>query len=231
MSIPTPTAAQPPATGSLLDALSPDERRQVMAQAIKRTHARGTTILRRGDPGTGMIVVTSGRVRVGVTSEDGREITLGILGPGDVLGDMALLDGEARSADAVALEDCAVLVLERSRFLRLLHDTPELSLRLLAVVTQRLRRANLALEDIALLPLEQRLARLLIRLARDYGKAAQPGVRIELKLSQRDLSALVGASREKVNRQLRIWEEAGTIEKDQGYLLLRHPARLSSEAD
>lgn len=228
MTVP-PARPTAPETGSLLAALEPAQRQQVLAQAISRSFRRGATILRRGDPGSAMVVVTSGRVRVGVTSEDGREVTLGILGPGDVLGEMAMLDGEARSADAVALEDCTVKLLDRSRFLRLLRETPELALQLLAVLTARLRRANLAVEDIALLPLEGRLARLLTRLARDHGKPAARGVRIEIKLSQKDLSALVGGSREKVNRQLRAWENDGTIGKEAGCLVLLHPERLEPD--
>jgi CRP-like cAMP-binding protein len=201
-------------------------RAQVLTQAVSRAYPRGAAILRRGDPGTGMVLVLTGRVRIGITSEDGREVTLGILGPGDVLGEMALLDGEERSADAIALEDCSVLVLERGRFLRLLRDTPDLALRLLVVLTERLRRANAAIEDIALMSLEGRLARLLSRLGEEYGRAVPHGTRIELKLSQKDLSALVGGSREKVNRRLRLWEEEGTIAKENGYLILRQPDRL-----
>lgn len=216
-------------SSQLFGGLDPTLRAQVAAQAIVRPYARGATILRRGDPGTGMVVVLQGRVRVGVTSEEGREMTLGILGPGDALGEMALIDGQERSADAVALEDSSVLLLERGKFLRLLRETPDLSLRLLVVMTERLRRANLALEDVALLPLEARLARLLTRLAEDYGKpAASEGIRIELKLSQKDLATLVGSSREKVNRQLREWEQDGTVGKEQGYLVLRRPERLGS---
>ncbi len=228
----TSADALAPTANSLLGALSAEERRQVLAQAITRIYPRGATLLRRGDPAGAMIMVTQGRVRIGVSSEEGREVTLGILGPGDVLGEMALLDGQARSADAVALEDCTVQVLERGRFLRLLRETPDLALRLLAVLTERLRRANLALEDIALLSLEGRLARLLTRLANDYGKpAGGRQIRIEVKLSQKDLSALVGGSREKVNRQLRVWEEDGTIGKEQGYLVLLRPDRLAHELD
>lgn len=223
-----PEPQQRPA-GFLFGALSAEQRAQVLAQAISRSYARGDTILRRGDPGNSMLLVVQGRVRVGVTSEDGREVTLGILGPGDVLGEMALLDGQERSADVVAIEDCGVKLLERGRFLRLLRESPELCLKLLGVLTERLRRANRAVEDIALLSLEGRLARLLTRLAQDYGKPEGRGVRIDVKLSQKDLSALVGSSREKVNRQLRAWEEEGTLGKASGHLVLLHPERLTGD--
>src|SRR5271166_5641988 len=113
--MPTPSDALRRA--ELFAAMEPADIEAVLAQAITRKVARGTTILRRGDAGVSMMVVLGGKVRVGLTSEDGREVTLGIVGEGDVLGEMALLDGEPRSADAVALEDCNVLLLERGRFL------------------------------------------------------------------------------------------------------------------
>ena len=99
------------------------------------------------------------------------------------------------------------------------------------MLTERLRRANAAIADIALMTLEGRLARLLTRLGEEYGTSASAGTRIELKLSQKDLSALVGGSREKVNRRLRQWEDEGTIAKDQGYLILRRPERLRAFLD
>jgi CRP-like cAMP-binding protein len=215
----------------LFASLDPADLDAVLAQTVTRRFEHATTVLRRGDPGASMMILLAGRVRVGLTSEDGREVTLGILGPGDILGEMALLDGEPRSADAVALEECAVLVLERARFQRLLRERPEMSQQLIAVLCRRLRRANAAVEEMALMDLESRLGRLLKRLAGQYGKpAARAGagqaVRIEFKLSQKDLSALIGASREKVNRQLRAWEEEGLLGKEQGYLLLLHPGRL-----
>lgn len=223
--MPTPSDALRRA--ELFAPMEPADIDAVVAQAITRKVARGTTILRRGDAGASMMVVLSGKVRVGLTSEDGREVTLGIVGEGDVLGEMALLDGEPRSADAVALEDCNVLLLERGRFQRLLRDRPEMSQRLIAVLCRRLRRANAAIEEMALMDLESRLGRLLKRLAAQYGKPAKRGTRIEFKLSQKDLSALIGASREKVNRQLRTWEEEGVLGKDGGYLVLLQPALLA----
>ncbi len=126
-----------------------------------------------------------------------------MLGPGETLGEMSPLDGESCSAYASAQEDCVLLVIERGQFLRMLRTNADLCLRLLAILTGRLRRSNAALEDIALLDLPARLGRLLLRLARDYGVPEGRGTRIEVKLSQKDLSTPVGSSREKVNKQLR----------------------------
>jgi CRP-like cAMP-binding protein len=211
----------------IFQSLEPTEIDAVLARAMVRRIVRGEVIRRRGDPGSGMVVIVSGRVRISLVSEDGREVTLTMLGPGEVLGEMTLLDGSECSADATAQEDCVLLMIERTQFLRLLRSNSDLCLHLLAVLFQRLRRASSALEDMALLDLPTRLGRLLLRLSGDYGVTGPRGTRIEVKLSQKDLSSLAGASREKVNRQLRQWEEEGIIGKDGGRLLIMKPQALA----
>ncbi len=214
----------------LFQALQPEEIDAVLARATVRRIGKGDTILTRGDPGTGMLVILGGRVRVSVVSEDGKEVTLGVLGSGEVLGEMSLLDGEECSADASAIEDCVLLFIDRVQFFRLLRASSDMCLRLLSVITRRLRRSNAALEDMALLDLPARLGRLLLRLSQDYGAATAVGTRIEVKLSQKDLSTLVGGSREKVNRQLREWEDEGVIGKDAGRIVVRKPDLLARAA-
>jgi CRP-like cAMP-binding protein len=215
------------ARSHLFQALQPAELDAVLAQAVVRRVARNALILRRGDASTGAIVVVSGRVRVGMTSEDGREMALGVLGPGEILGEMSMLDNADVSADVTALEDCVLLVIDRARFLRLLRASSDLCLRLMEVLCRRLRRSNATLEDMALLDLQARLGRLLLRLAADYGSAGGRGTRIDVRLSQKDLSTIVGGSREKVNRQLRQWEQDGAIAKDGGRLVILRPEALS----
>ena len=211
----------------MFQSLQPAELEAVLARATPRRIARGEIIRRRGDPGTGMVIIVSGRVRISLVSEDGREVTLTVLGPGEVLGEMTLLDGGECSADATAQEDCILLMIDRMQFLRLLQSSSALCLQLISMLFQRLRRANVALEDMALLDLSTRLGRLLLRLSGDYGVVTPRGTRIEVKLSQKDLSSLAGASREKVNRQLRQWEQDGIIGKDNGRLLILKPHALA----
>jgi len=204
----------------IFQALQPSDLDLILGRAAVRRVTRGTVVLRRGDPGGGMVVIMSGRVRVSVISEDGKEVTLSVLGQGEVLGEMSLLDGEPCSADVTAQEDCVLLVIERGQFLALLRANNALCLHLMSLLTRRLRRANAALEDMALLDLPARLGRLLARLADDYGVPIRSGTRIEVKLSQKDLSTLVGASREKVNRQIRQWEDDGVLAKDSGRMVV-----------
>jgi len=211
----------------LFNGLRTEELDAILGHTIPRRVERNGMIMRRGDPGTGMAVILTGKVRISLTAENGRDVTLAVLGPQDAVGEMSLLDGQPCSADATAMEECVLLTLERGEFLRLLRSNSDLCLRLLEVLCGRLRRANAALEDLASLDLPTRLGRLLLRLARDYGVESVSGTRIGVRLSQKDLGALVGGSREKVNRQLRVWEEDRALRKDSdGYLVILKPDAL-----
>jgi CRP/FNR family transcriptional regulator, cyclic AMP receptor protein len=210
----------------LFQVLRPEELDLVLAHAGMRRYPRNAILMRKGDPSTGMAVIVTGRVRVGSADAEGREVTLTVLGPGEVLGEIALIDDEPRSADVVAIDECVALTVDRARFLHLLRGNVDLCLRLMRFLCTRLRRANAAMEELALRDLPGRLGGVLLRLARDYGKPATGGTRIELRLSQKDLGSLIGASREKVNRQLRRWEQEGVLAFDGGHIVLRQPERL-----
>jgi CRP/FNR family cyclic AMP-dependent transcriptional regulator len=208
--------------------LQPTDIDAILARSVVRRAARGTTILRCGDRNGGMVILLSGRVRVSMVSEDGKEATLAVLDPGEVLGELSLLDGQEVSANVTAQEDCLLMQIERAQFLDLLRRNSDLSLALMAVLSRRVRRTNAALEDMALLDLPSRLGRLLAKLANECGSPVQDGTRIEVKLSQKDLSTLVGASREKVNKQLRQWEDSGFLGKDGGRMVVINAQALAT---
>jgi CRP/FNR family transcriptional regulator, cyclic AMP receptor protein len=115
---------------------------------------------------------------------------------------------------------------ERRQFLPFLRQNDDLYLRLLSMLCDRLRRTSLALEELAMFDLPARMARLLIKLGADYGRPGPKGLRIDLKLSQRDISTLVASSRESVNKQLRAWRETGVVDVESGYIVLRRPEQL-----
>jgi CRP-like cAMP-binding protein len=188
-------------------------------------------IFQRGDEGSALMAVLRGRVRISSVSGDGKELTLNVINPGEIFGEIALLDGQPRSADAAAIEDTLLMVVERRQFLPVLRQSEDLFLRLLAVLCSRLRRTSLALEEIALFDLPVRLARVLLKLAEDYGRPVPGGTRIDLKLSQRDLSNLVAASRESVNKQLRTWRTSGAVNLEDGFIVLRRPGELNRLTD
>jgi CRP/FNR family transcriptional regulator, cyclic AMP receptor protein len=211
--------------------MRPAEIDEILGFATERRYPRGSTVMAKGEPGSSMMAVLAGRLRVSSVSADGREITLNVIGPGELVGEFALLDGKPRSNDVVAAEDTTMMVVERQQFMPFLlrHDT--LVERLLVVLCDKLRRTSLALEEIALFDVPERLARLLVKLAADYGRPVPEGgvgVRIDLKLSQRDLSTLVASTRESVNKQLRVWREEGAIDQRDGYLIVLKPDALQA---
>jgi len=199
-----------------------DELDEIIDFAVERRLPRGTVIFSKGDTGSSMMAVLAGRVRISAVSADGKEVTLNVIGPGEIFGEIALLDGKPRSADATALEDTVLMEVERRRFMPFLLKNEAMVERLLVVLCDRLRRTSMVLEEIALFDLPSRLARLLVKLSQDYGRPAPGGgVRIDLKLSQRDLATLVASSRETVNKQLRGWREQGVVDQLAGYLVVR----------
>lgn len=194
--------------------------------AGERRVARDTVVMHRGDPDCSLMVLVLGRLRAGAISLEGREVTLGLMEPGAVLGEVALLDGRPRSLNVVAMVDSLLLSVERRDFLPFLRARPELMLRFMELLCERLRRNSTAYEDLALAPLAVRLARLLLALAEAHGAPTPDGVKIRLALSQRDMAAQVAATRERVNKQLRQWHEAGVLSDGDGCLVLRQPEVL-----
>ena len=210
----------------IFQAMKPEELDGILRLASERSVPRGTVIFQKGDEGSSMMAVLSGRVRVSSVSADGKEITLNVINRGEIFGEIALLDAKPRSADATAIEKTPLLVVERRQFLPFLKHNDDMPLRVIAVLCERLRRTSLALEDIALFDLPARMARLLVKLGDDYGRQSPGGLRIDLKLSQRDISTLVATSRESVNKQLKAWRDDGVVDIQSGYLILRRPERL-----
>ena len=209
--------------------MRPGEIDEILGFAVERRFVRGTTIFSKGDPGTSMLAVLAGRIRAINVSAEGKEVILNVIGPGEIVGEIALLDGKPRSSDVVAVEDTTAMVVERREFLPFLLRHESLVERLLVVLCDRLRRTSGALEEIALFDLPARLARLLVKLAADYGKPAEGGgTRIGMKLSQRDLSNLVASTRESINKQLRVWREAGIIDLVDNHIVLFLPEKLQA---
>lgn len=210
----------------LLQHLSPPEIDELLRFARERRYRDHEVIFRRGDQGTSMMAVLEGRVRITISSEGGKEITLAILPPGSVLGEIALIDGKGRTADATAMGACRLLVLDQRDFLPYLERHPTTAIRLLQVMCERLRRANGMFESLVFMGLEGRLARLLLQLAEEHGEPTPKGRRLSLRLSQGELATLVAATRESVNKQLRAWTEQELVSLDQGRLVICDEAGL-----
>jgi CRP-like cAMP-binding protein len=210
----------------LLSALTAEDFEQLMASATERRFRHGQTIFRRGDPGSSLLAVLEGQVRIGVCSETGKEITLGIVGQGELFGEIAVIDGAGRTADATAIGACRLLVLDRRDFLPFLERCPGVAVRLLQLLCARMRKATSMCESVALLDVPMRLARLMLQLAEEHGEPAGSRQRIALKLSQQELGNLVAATRESINKHLRLWEAEGLISMNRGSIVLNDVARI-----
>ena len=204
---------------SLFAGIDEGALRLVAGHAHRRRFTAGEVIFRVGSPGQSMMAVLGGTVRITAPSADGKEIVLADLGSGEVFGEMALLDGRDRSADAAALTNCDLLVVERRDMLTVLERHPVVAIKLLEVLCERLRRTDQQIGEIAFLGLPTRLAKALLRLG---GGAPQA----KMALSQRELGTMIGGTRESVNRCLREWQRRGFIQLEEGWIILRNSAAL-----
>ncbi|MGI9508793.1 MAG: Crp/Fnr family transcriptional regulator [Geminicoccaceae bacterium] len=186
-----------------------------------------TVLFRKTDPGTSMMVVREGRIKACTHSEDGKELVLNMFGPGDVFGEVALLDGSPRTADAVTIDDCELLVLDRRDFIPFLLEHSDASVRMLEVLTQRLRRTTQLLEDVAFREGPSRLARRFLHLAEFSGRQVESGIFVDMALSQQQLGNMVGMTRESINKQLRQWRNDGLISWARGYYTITNMEELS----
>ena len=201
--------------------LSPAVIEQFGTYMTKRTVRRGTIIFAKGDPGTGLMGVLAGSVKISVPSTDGREIVLNIVREGELFGDMALLDGRPRSANAEAISDCELVVMERREFIPFLRSQPDVMLKLMEILCLRLRRTNEQVQDVAFLNLSIRLAKTLLRLAAETRATSR-----KMKITQREIGEIIGRSRESTNKQLRAWEKKGWILLQWGAVTLLKPEKL-----
>ena len=204
----------------LFGQLAPEELERLLAyMRLVRQPAR-TVLFRKGDPGTHMVVVVRGRVKVCTHSEDGKELVLNLINPGEVVGEIALLDGSDRTADAVTLTDSDLLILERRDFIPFLQRHPDACMRLFAVLCARLRKTSELLEEALFLEGSSRLAKRLVHLAEIFGKPVPGGVRVDIPLSQQQLGNMVGMSRESMNKQLKHWRHDNLIRIEDGRYVL-----------
>ena len=207
----------------LFGSLPASDVERLVAYARVERFRRGGAIFHKGDEGTGLMAVLAGQVKISVPSVDGKEAVLNVIQAGSVFGEIALLDGRPRTADAVAMTDCDLLVLDRREFVPMLRDHPELALRLLELLCARLRRTSEQVEDMLFLDLAARLAKSLLRLSRDLKSTT-------ISITQKDLGQMVGLSRESTNKQLRAWERRGWVKLVKGGVALTDVEALSEIA-
>ncbi|MEO1207739.1 MAG: Crp/Fnr family transcriptional regulator [Pseudomonadota bacterium] len=188
---------------------------QAVAKEMRETKfANGQTIFTRGDEGREVYLVLSGRVRLSVLTAEGRELSFAHAEPGSLFGEIAMIDGGSRTADATAVTKVTAATLSRSGFERLMASHPPIGEAMLQFLCKRLREADQQLEAIALCPIEVRLARFFLANARAVDADAESGeVSVPFTMSQSELALLIGASRPKVNTALSLLEANGALKR------------------
>jgi CRP-like cAMP-binding protein len=230
MSVQSSAAAQTDlaliASHPLFGALQQAQLQRLVAYSKHRKVKAGRAIFAKGDRGDALFAIRSGTIKITAPSGDGREAVFNVLTDGEIFGEIALLDGRARTADAVAVDDCDLLVIERRDFLTLVETDPKIALKLIELLCARLRWTSEHFEEVVLLKLPARLARTLLRLVKAH---PSPGD-TEIKITQREISQIVGTTRERVNRELSAWAARSWIALKRGRIVVRSPQALEKIA-
>jgi CRP/FNR family cyclic AMP-dependent transcriptional regulator len=209
----------------LFGALDDDARRELAGHARRQSFDIGDPIFHVGAPGQSMMVILNGTVRVSLPGPRGKGVILADLPAGELLGEVALLDGKERSADATALTKCELVVLERRDVVAFLEKRPDVCLKLLELMCARLRRSDQRMSDIAFLELSVRLAKVLLDRIGPSGRAGA-----KLSLSQTELASMINATRENVNRCLRQWQRQGILDLDERWIIILQREALGAIA-
>jgi CRP/FNR family transcriptional regulator, cyclic AMP receptor protein len=192
--------------------------------AVPRSFPAGTRVFHEGDSSDACYIVKEGSFRVTREHSDGRAITLATLGPGEIFGELAMLDGDSRSASAEALSDGELLALPANDVRSLLARHPEIALKLVAGLVRRLRAANVRLSRQSFQTVPSRVAGILSQLSRENGGA--DGGEVTIRMNQTDLAQLAGTSRESVSRFLAELERAGVVRSGRGRVTVLDPPKL-----
>ncbi|HLC29407.1 MAG TPA: Crp/Fnr family transcriptional regulator, partial [Dehalococcoidia bacterium] len=210
--------------------LAPEELQSLGRRARRQVFQTDETIFYQDDPGQSLYCVTSGIVRIVLSSKEGREAVLVLLRPGEFFGELSLFDGQPRSASAIAMGPTEVAILRRDDFLSFLQEHPQAALTVLAVLSRRLRRTDDLIGDAVFLDLPVRIAKKLLELAETFGEQVEQGVEIAIRLRHQDLANMVGGNRESVSRYLASLEGQGLIRVEKQRITLLRPQALQRQS-
>jgi CRP-like cAMP-binding protein len=209
--------------------LDPEALDQLCRYAKHTTLKRGSTIISKGDPGNSLFGVISGTVKISISSPDGRSAILNLFGAGEIFGEIAVLDGMPRTADATANTNCEIFVIDRREFLPFVRSQPALAMKFIELLCTRLRWTSEQVEQVILQNLPGRLASALIRLTEKHKLA--PGGRT-IAVTQQEISEMVGMTRESINKQLRVWASRKWVRLEHGAIVVldAEPLQVLAEA-
>jgi CRP/FNR family transcriptional regulator, cyclic AMP receptor protein len=213
------------ATVPLLSRIAPDDLRRFADVTREKQYPKGSVILFEDDPGDSLFIVRSGRVKVVLVAEDGREVILGVLGIGEHFGELSLIDDQPRSAHVIAMEDSVLLVLRRDDFRQRVESTPVVAWALLSELSRRLRRADGKIGGLVLLDVPGRIAHLLLDVAEEGGADT-----IDKPLTHQVIAQMIGASRETVSRTMREFQDTGLIAVHRRRITIRDRPGLATRA-
>lgn len=206
----------------LFGTFQPADHEQLAGLLRRRNLKKGDVLFRKGDEGTALYIIIKGRIKITVPSKLGDEITLAILGQSDFFGEMALLDSLPRSADATAVEETLLYVLNRSDFLSFLIHNENAVRAILYALSSRLRKTDDFLTEVCFLNISARLARRLLEMSESLIHENKPGSSMELKLTQKDLASLLGTTRETINRELKILRDRGIVSTSRNLITIHN---------
>jgi CRP/FNR family cyclic AMP-dependent transcriptional regulator len=215
----------------LFEGLSAQQLEELAQTVRGLTCKRKEELFHKGDEGTDIYVVVSGKLKALTTSVEGDDVVFEIMNSGDVFGEIAMLAGLPRTASVVAIEPCELLCLARRDLLYFLNRHPDASVQMLALVAKRLAGVSELVEDTLFLNLPIRLAKKLVNFADTYGQKTPSGVRLDVKLSQTEWGDLVGTTRESINKQMRAWTKDGLVSIDDGYIVIHRFEELERLSD
>jgi CRP/FNR family cyclic AMP-dependent transcriptional regulator len=218
------------AQAPLFEALDEETTRHLRASMTEVRLRRGEVLFQEGEAGDRVYVIADGKIKLGHTAPDGRETLIAVLGPSEMLGELALFDPGPRAATATAIAPTRLLELRHDDLTGLLAGRPELSAQLLQSLARRLRKTNAALADLVFSDVPGRVAKALLDLAKRFGEPVDEGIRLVHDLTQEELAQLVGASRETVNKALAEFGNRGWIRLEGKAVVILDEARLVRRA-
>jgi CRP/FNR family transcriptional regulator, cyclic AMP receptor protein len=203
--------------------LEPEALDQLCRYAKHSTLKRGTTIFSRGDFGNSLFAVISGTVKMSISSAEGRSAIFNLIGPGEIFGEIALLDGLPRTADATANTNCEIFVIDRREFLPFVRSQPALAMKFIELLCTRLRWTSDQVEQVILQNLPGRLASALLRLTEKHALAPEGRT---IAITQQEISEMVGMTRESINKQLRVWAARNWVRLEHGAIVVLNAESL-----
>ncbi len=216
----------------LFSELETSQLEKIVALSHNKSVKKKQIIFHKGEMGSQLYLLLNGQIQISSISDQGKEIILNFIEPGDLFGEISLFDGKDRTATATALKNSELLFINRHDFMTFLEETPKAAINMLAGLSSLIRKTNILLEDMLFRPLSSRLAKNLITLCKDYGEELKNGeLRINMTLNQEQLGNMVDSSRESICRQLSVWQADEIIRIDHHHIIIINLEELDSLID